>query len=1542
MLLLLVSCITAVSLFAQQQIPTLERGLNPEKLYQFNGLDNVNIFNGNLTIILPIGLAYPLDGGLTYQLRLSYNSNTWDFARSGSGTMAYPARRSNAGAGWIVGFGAFLPAVNANNNAFADVYQSADGGDHRFDSPQSSTFVKYTTDGSNLRLRTLTSPPSVAWIDFPDGSTQYYEKQSDDSWFLKEIDAPRGTAKVTFTKLASRPAQCPSTTDAWQKIHDTSNRDHYLCFETWTMDDVSKPLIDTIVFDGPQNQVATYQFTYETIHNVPDPPGAEPPDPIPGGWRYLHDVTLLKSIVMPDSSSYAFEHNSGAQLLAMVLPTKGRIEYTYLPIYDIPPVALCAQGYNTTTPYPSFGTELTAIASRIVRNVVPSSKPADVSVWTYSWRRNVNAAGQYYCYGPTGLNWVDDPLSYELISTVVDPNGGRVDSHFSIWPGDMATDSAAGFKGRFNGFPYGPYDAAQNRWLSQEQFQCGPGGAEPCTKLRSTYVRHDLESRPPLPQFPNAEMPIHRLASQRVFHHDNPVGCSVSGGTPCKSITTESTDWDGLGHYRVLTTSHDIGTPVSRTVTTDWNKVGGVQRVIGVSDNWTLDEYERMTTQEGSSIRVEQVCYADVSETSTKRYPKARRLLKGTTPGPNDLITLYGIDASGNVVNEKYYGGDVVPLPSGAAGASTLCDAVSGSLGTSTYELNHTWQYGVLATTQYAGAAFKSLNLTIDRSGVVSDSRDVADVVTTYNYDSLGRLTTITPTGSLATSYTYPGATVSGGYLTAPATATQVTGTGVISSEVHYQYDSLGRLWRQKSRMPGGSWSVRETLYDSYNRMKSVSQQEALVGTELSFTPSAITTYTYDSFSRPLEIVSPDTSKTRYSYLGTQERKLYITDPGMPERLRSTERYDGFGQLTTVIERPDSAGDVVTSYKYDVASRLKTVTMKAPDGVVQNRIFDYDGRGFLRWESHPESGMTSYTYDARGHMKTKEQSAAQSQFDLRYTYDSSERLYRIEGRNPFYPEFPDQWMYRPIKEFSFGTANGSVTKVEDEVDVPYWDLRKGKLIKAVRYNYGQSPVDSTIAIETEYEYLDAPGRNTHRTTNIFKDEVQMKTVEMSQTYNGLGLPVDLRYPMCEDCGAPASDPDRRYMNRSYDRGRLKTINGFIDNITYWPNGMRNVIQHSNGIADTQTVGNMPRPTSLNFAEYDRCLRPTFTQQPSSTDVPTGGGVATLSVQVAGVGPFQYEWWNITDGVVAGSTATITPTVTHTTEYYVTVSNACGFEESHTAVVSVGNCSNPSTGSIRAVRQPDGSWILRPEPTARSGATYVWRRLSDNALMGTSETLAVANVTVTTTFSLTVSDSCGYATSNVTIEIPLPITRTGLQANWSGPQIDVTWPAVSGATGYVVERRAGADWEWKASVTTNSYHDSVIESGITYAYRVYATSSGNSSEYSNSDVATTRTFAQVASGDNVTAASVTEMLAAVNSVRAAAGWPAVTWTNVLSPTSPVPAPGAAILAQHILSCRARMNEALQALGSVVNPYADADLAGLQPSPNHVNAVLGRTQ
>jgi hypothetical protein len=71
--------------------PANERGVDPNKLYAFDDITNVNLSNGNLSVGLPLGARYPVGGGLSYGLQLSYNSKTWD----------YRLHKVIAGSNWI-------------------------------------------------------------------------------------------------------------------------------------------------------------------------------------------------------------------------------------------------------------------------------------------------------------------------------------------------------------------------------------------------------------------------------------------------------------------------------------------------------------------------------------------------------------------------------------------------------------------------------------------------------------------------------------------------------------------------------------------------------------------------------------------------------------------------------------------------------------------------------------------------------------------------------------------------------------------------------------------------------------------------------------------------------------------------------------------------------------------------------------------------------------------------------------------------------------------------------------------------------------------------------------------------------------------------------------------------------------------------------------------------------------------------------------------------------------------------------------------------
>ena len=74
---------------------------------------------------------------------------------------------------------------------------------------------------------------------------------------------------------------------------------------------------------------------------------------------------------------------------------------------------------------------------------------------------------------------------------------------------------------------------------------------------------------------------------------------------------------------------------------------------------------------------------------------------------------------------------------------------------------------------------------------------------------------------------------------------------------------------------------------------------------------------------------------------------------------------------------------------------VSTTALVSGANVTQNRSFNYDRRGFLQSESHPEKGaagngsVSYFGYDSRGHATRK----IDGPNDLTFTFDSAERLF---------------------------------------------------------------------------------------------------------------------------------------------------------------------------------------------------------------------------------------------------------------------------------------------------------------------------------------------------------------------------------------------------------------------------------------------------------------------------------------------------------------------------------------------------------------------
>src|SRR5581483_3167601 len=175
----------SVNFLAAQEHPNVERGLATDRLYQFGNIDQINTFNGNVSLRIPIGPPLPVSDRLTYALTLTYNSKVWDgetiTLTDGNRTQAQhrsPCRLCNAGLGWTLTLGTLVDyndtELRGSNKGWQ--YGSPDGSTHALGGPEhGSGSYGYSNDNTYLRRQ---SSGANELVEFPDGTAQEFEPYS--------------------------------------------------------------------------------------------------------------------------------------------------------------------------------------------------------------------------------------------------------------------------------------------------------------------------------------------------------------------------------------------------------------------------------------------------------------------------------------------------------------------------------------------------------------------------------------------------------------------------------------------------------------------------------------------------------------------------------------------------------------------------------------------------------------------------------------------------------------------------------------------------------------------------------------------------------------------------------------------------------------------------------------------------------------------------------------------------------------------------------------------------------------------------------------------------------------------------------------------------------------------------------------------------------------------------------------------------------------------------------------------------------------------
>ena len=313
---------------------------------------------------------------------------------------------------------------------------------------------------------------------------------------------------------------------------------------------------------------------------------------------------------------------------------------------------------------------------------------------------------------------------------------------------------------------------------------------------------------------------------------------------------------------------------------------------------------------------------------------------------------------------------------------------------------------------------------------------------TTYGYDIIGQLTSLTNTKGKIWTYAYDGA----------KRLTNITDPN--GDEINYTYDAMGNITDTAYSDGVNPATFSEALeYDELGRvMRSVGAQGQIWNTtyDVEDNPATITdpasntiTNGYDALNRVVDVLDRAAGTTLTEYDDSDQVTRY-TDP---RSIDTTATYNGFGDILTEVSADrgtmsyiynnrglvtsmlDARG-ITSNYEYDDGGRL--TAKRFPSTPVEDVTFTYDyvdgpnvvGRDKIR-KVTDQTGYTETTYDqAKGSPISQDQMITGGQtYNVAFDYDEEGNLAWIE--------YPSK---RRI-EYSYNDAN-EVTQVRHRINIP--------------------------------------------------------------------------------------------------------------------------------------------------------------------------------------------------------------------------------------------------------------------------------------------------------------------------------------------------------------------------------------------------------------------------------------------------------------------------------------------------------------------------
>jgi RHS repeat-associated protein len=1131
-------------------------------------IDSINLYNGQLTIPIPLGPSYPIGPKLRMQLVLTYNSRVDDY---GSPSTQYPdfyvrplVGDPSLPIGWTLTLGAIKPC---KHGTIAGVcYFSPDGSQHQFD------LGAKTGDASPLYLQG--SGPYDMWdgegnhyvfgwhvSGFDDaGSYTHDFGRGRDGWYLTSLTDPHGNSySVRYYQNVPTPLWTGGA-DGCFGLYTMRNP---AVAKTWILKDVVLPSgntvhVDTGIVNGVSGMITSVRFpvlaegaaatkTWSLVYNNSYPAyshycGIGHTNPV--NLQTLSELRLPSELA--GSPSYRF--GTGALVSEITLPTGGTVSYCYA-LYTFYHASSGSIQPGCPGLFPdSSDAQIMRTAScpgslpeeppRIPGGCTPDNSARWTQVEKGVVRRretvgsmqNDTTYAQYaFPFGESGTSALPQPAQTltVVVSPPTDRNGdaGRRRAKGVLF--NSATTASTSPGPQPSSIP-GDRVGAE---LEERVFESDPTASSwpdpPCSGNPGTdalfcgsrAVRVTRKTY----EYDTAGVPG---GNRRLQHQTTIYGASTCASCPRHEVDFGPPDtWESNGrHYGVETHSGTLGGD-ARTITTDWTPA-----------HWSLGPpaggavfpnlFDRRIVAQGSSTRDESF-----------EFDPGSGFLKGSFvyDGARDtaLVHCQYDDGAGNVGREFTKTIHAAALP-----PSNWCSATHPqfppSVGTDgdLFGKESTWQHGELLTTRWiAGSVsaptFRTRDLTRDgTTGWITSSRDASGRQTAYTYDSLGRVDRIDPPapGELETRVCYEGPNATSAYRAAAALACPVSpvSAGVVTWE-HYDYDGLGRTIRERRRRPSSNVAKRFTLFDG-------------AGNE-TFSSEWVPDATSESVIQDLATACVFSDGTWHgrarpsSALGTY--RLCFDPFGRPQQIVGSKM-----SSLAQVDRSDSLAsysdtrEAVTTYCVNgTFVNLQAATCSS-GGFNSTRTNRKDAFGRLTSVAEPTGETTTYTYDVNGKLASVAQGAQTRSFAFdaagilhaETTPEAGTILYDTTGSlgNVLQETRPGglvltrrfDFAGRLTEEDAGGDPylvqcyDGAATCADGSAGSSGGAYPAGRLTR--RYGFNFLPTPGPL-VDEQFEYSDAGGRLSKRVVSVGNGDFAASTAQ-TWSYGNLGLPQQHGHP----------------------------------------------------------------------------------------------------------------------------------------------------------------------------------------------------------------------------------------------------------------------------------------------------------------------------------------------------------------------------------------------------------------------------------------------